>query len=504
VALVLQTAVATLLTLVQVKLLSDFLSREVFGLFASLRGFSLLLSMLAANGLPQLLVRFIPAHESMHARARALRLSVGCLIGAALALVVLGAIAHLLRQWTFAFVDPSLLTGDLVFWFYATTLGVTAKLILYGGFNGTRRLATQVVLEVLSLAAILVWIAAAGHGLSLALLFRILGVVNLATVAVGTPIYFFLLVRSTTGASSREGRAAANGKSTGGIGYGSYLTWAAGLSVVALAFTDVDRYLLAQVLTLEVLALFHIGARIGRLANRLLGVSNLAFQPEVTRLDSEGRGPGIEHQTRIFLKFNSMLAVAMTCFIALFAIELIVLIASDEYVGAAPLLYLLVAGLPLTTMTAPVTSVMKARDQVRGALFTDLVWMVMYVGLMMVLGARYGLIGVGVANLCACAAQLVAALAISKLSIGYGSVVTIMVKLATAAVISYWPAAVVGALAIGGSGATHLGLKALLFLLGCFLFQKVLRSLKILSSEERTALKNILETKNAGFLARFV
>ena len=63
VALIVQTVVATVVTLVQVKILSNSLSKDTFGLFVSLRGLSLLISMLAANGLPALLVRFLPAYE---------------------------------------------------------------------------------------------------------------------------------------------------------------------------------------------------------------------------------------------------------------------------------------------------------------------------------------------------------------------------------------------------------------------------------------------------------
>ena len=64
IALAFQTGMATVLTLLQVKILATHLPQAEFGLFASLRGLSLFLSLLAANGIPQLLVRFLPAHES--------------------------------------------------------------------------------------------------------------------------------------------------------------------------------------------------------------------------------------------------------------------------------------------------------------------------------------------------------------------------------------------------------------------------------------------------------
>ena len=80
VAMVFYTAVSTILTLLQVKLLAEYMPREGFGLFASLRGFSLLLAMISSNGLPALLVRFFPRHESDRNRSAAIRLCLFSLV----------------------------------------------------------------------------------------------------------------------------------------------------------------------------------------------------------------------------------------------------------------------------------------------------------------------------------------------------------------------------------------------------------------------------------------
>ena len=293
IALVVQTILATLITLAQVKILSNFLSRDDFGRFASLRGFSLLLAMLAANGLPQLLVRYIPIHESRGARGRAIMLSGVCLAAAAVLLAILGAIAYAARSSILGYLTPGDVSLELMKWFAVTTAAVTLKQILYGGLNGLRRLSAQVVVELLSLGAALVWIAVARDELTLSLLFRILGVTHGLAAMVSIPVYFWMLAQAPSHAPAGEGAA---------LGYGNYLGWATGIGFVAIAFTDVDRYLLAQVLSLELLALFHIGARIARLGHRVLGVSNLAFQPEITRISAEGREGEVEHVTRIFLE----------------------------------------------------------------------------------------------------------------------------------------------------------------------------------------------------------
>ena len=76
VSLAVSTAVSTVLTLAQMKILAAYLPLALFGLFASLRGLSLLVSILAANGFPQALVRFLPEHAARGERAVAVRASV--------------------------------------------------------------------------------------------------------------------------------------------------------------------------------------------------------------------------------------------------------------------------------------------------------------------------------------------------------------------------------------------------------------------------------------------
>jgi O-antigen/teichoic acid export membrane protein len=372
------------------------------------------------------------------------------------------------------------------------------KLVLYGGLNGLRRLAFQVLLETTSLAAVLVWFVVARDHLTLAVLFEILGVVNLVTAAVGFVPFVVYVIRAT------EGPRRAPTERTSRTGYMSYLGWAVGLSLVAIAFSDADRYLLAQVLSLELLAAFHIGARLGRLANRLLGVANLAFQPEVTRLDAEGRDGRVIQSTRIFLKFNSVFAVLMTALLVVFAREAIVIVSSEAYTTAVPLLVILALSLPLTTMTAPVTTVMKAVDQVHGALWCDLAWAACYVLLIFALAPAFGLVGVGFAQLVACAVQLVLALRLSKLPIGAIDVWSIAWKLAFAGGVAFLPAVVYGFIVENGSFYTTLGIKAVLFVVGVVVFRGLVRSSNLFHGDERTTLIGMLRSRRLEMIGRLV
>jgi O-antigen/teichoic acid export membrane protein len=257
------------------------------------------------------------------------------------------------------------------------------------------------------------------------------------------------------------------------------------------------------VLSLELLAAFHIGSRLGRLANRLLGVANLAFQPEVTRLDTEGREGRVVQSTWIFLKFQSVFAMLMAAVLVVFAREMIVLVSSPAYTKAVPLLVLFALSLPLTTMTAPITTVMKAVDQVRGALWCDLAWAACYVALILTLGPPLGLIGVGVAQLAACAIQLVFAMRLSRMPIGGIRLWRLAAKLVLIGGIAFAPA-VVCEMIVDSTALTMLGVKMVLFAAGVVAFRYLVIAVKVFGDHERRSLDAMLESRRLQAVGRLI
>lgn len=499
-ALAASTVVSTVMTLVQVKILAAYLLPETFGSFAALRGFSLLISMLAANGLPQLLVRFLPVHESRRQLSLSLALSGACFFLALFLLTVFVFVVEANRPLFFEFLSASEpigtgRSGSLFLWFYATTMGVTLKLVLYGGFNGLRRLSVQTILELASLIIQVAWIYLWREQLSLARLFMILGVTSLAASVVGLPWYFARLYRDVVPDGAKADNDGAR------VGYGGYWLGATGMSLVALAFTDVDRYVLSKVVALEVLSQFHIGARILRLTNRFLSVPVLAFQPEISRLDAERRSELVYSTTTVFFKFNTAVASAAAIVVAALAPELVRLVSNDRYDAAAPFLQLVAISVPLTAMTAPLTAVMKALDQVRAALYCDLTWAVAYIALSLQLGKWYGLTGVGTAQVVACLVQLLMALWLGRVKPGVGEVLPVAAKSLFAGVVAFCPIVLAGWLL--PDPALALFAKAVLAIAGVVLFRIVLvKALRLFDPEERGALVSLMERAGLGALAR--
>jgi len=494
-ALGVAAVLTTILTLAQVKILAGFLSKGAFGLFASLRGLSLLFSMVAANGLPQLLTRFLPSLQVEGRKASMLQISLVSIAVASGLLVLCVAFVHLFRASVFADVDPNVGGGAFMFWFYATTVGVALKLVIYGGFGGLRRMDAQVILETVSMAIQIVWLFIIRDELSVSAAFRVFGVVSVATVIVGLPWFLVLSTRDATGVV--EPRPAIPSERAV---YLKYWVGATGLSIVAMAFTDVDRYILSQVIAFEVLGLFHVASRIAHIAKRFLGLPALAFQPEVTRLDAEGRDADVRLSTRVFVKFNIVVSVLTAGLVIVYAPEIIRVVASSEYLDAFWLVVLFALSVPLSAMTAPLTTLMKARDEVVAAFWCDLVWALSYVIALVALTSSIGIIGAGVAMFVACVAQLVTAVGLSRLprservsaSALLQTVVAVALALAPIAVVSqYW------ALSPGANFAVKVGLA----LPALLLFRWLMSLRSVFSTDERSRLVAVLSQRGLKPLA---
>jgi O-antigen/teichoic acid export membrane protein len=486
-SLAVSTVLSTVLTLAQMKILAASLPMAVFGLFASLRGLSLLLSILAANGFPQALVRFLPEHAARGERRVAVRASVIAVAAtlAACTLMLSGVIA--LRARFLAEVPPAQMGASLLLWFSVTTLAVALKLVLYGGFNGLRRFGSQTVLETLTLAAQALWMWLGRDALDLGRLFEIVGVTSAVSALIAIPWFALRLANDV-----RRGQTAP----PAGGSYARYWVGAVGLSVVALAFTDVDRWVLSHVLALEVLSLFHVASRIVRLANRFIAVPVLTLQPEITRIRAEGR-EDVGVVTSAFFKASVMMGVFAAAAIAAYAGPLIELASGRAFLGARTTLLLLAAAIPLTAMTAPLTAVMKALDGVRAAFYCDLAWACVYITLMVALASSLGLEGTGWAAIGASLVQLVVAMRLASVRPAVSVAVATLLRAVACGVIAFIP---VWLLERSGAGA---GSRAALAPVAAVIFVLVARRLRLLEDEERRRVRSILATRGMGALVNW-
>ena len=481
------TVVSTMLTLAQMKILAAALPLAIFGLFASLRGLSLLVSILAANGFPQALVRFLPEHAARGQRGVAVRASVIAVVATVAACAVMLLVVMALPSTFLSDVPAGTMSKSLLLWFAVTTVAVALKLVLYGGFNGLRRFGSQTVLETLTLAAQAAWMWIDRDSLDLVRLFEIVGITSAVSAVIAIP-WFALRLASDVGSGETQPATTS---------YGHYWAGAVGLSVVAVAFTDVDRWVLSHVLALEALSLFHVASRIQRLANRFIAVPVLTLQPEITRIHALGRNDEVGLVTRAFFKTSVMMGGFAFAGIAACAIPLIELASGPEFIGAHRTLVLLALSIPLTSMSAPLTAVMKALDGVRAALYCDLAWACVYVGLMLALASSLGLEGAGWAALAAAAVQVVVAMRLARVRPAAMDAIATLIRSVGCGWLAFAPVAI-----LRHGSPVVLAIYALLVAPVAFVY--IARGFRILQPDERMRMRGILAQRGLGPMANWL
>lgn len=402
-------------TLIQLVILSRYLGGDDFGLFVTLRGFSLLLATVILLGLPQVLVRFLPTFEARNDPANTLRVfSVSAVVVAALGVALYFASASWMRLMP-AGLRGLVIEPGLVAFLALSSVTLALKMLLFGGFNGLREMRMQMLLELVFLALFTAYMIVERKRLSVETLFAAMFAINLAVFAAGVPVF----VRQARRLAHNEGAACE------GIVVPNLFTYWGGsvcLSIVALAFTDVDRFVMSSVLPMAAISLFHVASRVDVLLKRFLGLPIIAAQPEITRIYEEGRWADIAGRIGLFTK--GMVAAALFC-TALFAVigrDVIVVLAGPTYADSYRILLILLPTVPLAAVAAPLLATMRSLHFMKWAVLCDFLWMAIYFGTFFIFVSAIGVEGMAVAQLLASLVQMTAAIVLARREGFFGGV----------------------------------------------------------------------------------
>lgn len=400
-------AASAAITLVQLAVLSRYLSGDSFGLFVTLRGFSLLLGTAILVGLPQVLVRFLPTHEARNEAGR----SIGMFFLSAAVVTLLGcalcASSGLWERLLPSGVSTLIGSHRLIIWLALSSVTLALKMLLYGGFSGLREMRMQMLIEVTSLAIFTAFMIVERVRLDVEMLFAAMFVINLAAFVAGIPVFV------------RQARRHAGAGSTGGTGvvtpnFFSYWTGAVCLSVVALAFTDFDRFVMSSVLPMAAISLFHVASRVDALLKRFLGLPILAAQPEITRVYEEGRWTDIAGRIGLFTKGMVAAALFSTALFAVIGRDAIVVLSGHAYADSYRILLILLPTVPLAAISAPLMATMRSLHYMKWAVLCDFLWMAVYFGSFFLLVSTLGVEGMAIAQVLASLVQVSAAVLLAR------------------------------------------------------------------------------------------
>ena len=469
-ALAVAGAAGMVFTLIQLGILSREMEPDLFGLFVVLRGFSLLLSTAVLAGLPQVLVRYFPSFQRRDERKKAIVM----FSAFSAAVLLLGAAMHAASPlWSRLIPEASrgMAGGPVLAWVSLASIALALKLLLYGAFNGRREMHLQMIFEVCYLALMTLLIFAARRDLDLVVLFKMIFFLNAAVFAAGFPVLI---------ASVRRNPAHPPETARGDIvtpSFASYTAYSLLLSFVALAFTDFDRFVMAAVLPFQAISLFHVASRINGLIKRFLGFPVIALQPEVTRIYEEGRWEELAGRMVIFTKVTFIGAVYFSAVAAIAGREVILLVSGRAFLDAYGVFLVLLPGVPMAALIAPLLSAMKGLHFMKWAVFCDFIWMAVYFGTFFFFVGLWGVLGMAAAQLLASTFQTAAAVVLAKRGGFYGGA-----GARTGRVLAVFTAVA----AAGTAAAIYWGLAAVAILVAAspFLLRAVLVGLRVFDEEE--------------------
>lgn len=417
VSLTVSGAAGLIFTVIQLGVLSRSLPGDSFGLFVALRGFSLLLSTVILVGLPQVLIRYLPSYQSRGKRMRALLLFVISIF----AVLALGCVLYAGHGWWRGWIPEglhSLLAGTVTVWMLLASVTLALKLILYGGFSGLREMRMQMFLEPLYLCALTIYIVINRTGLSVLRLFQIIFLLNGIVFCIGVPILVVLL-RRLIGEQEPDLHEQ--------IVLPSFVPYWGGaimLSFVALAFTDVDRFVMSSVLPVSAISIFHVASRINGLLKRFLGMPVIAAQPEITRVYEQGRGTELAGKLGLFTKGLFAASILAAGLVAVIGKDAISVLSGSAYSEAYRILLVLLPTVPVAAIVAPLLITMRSLHFMHWAVLCDFVWMAGYFGTFSLFVSWWGVIGMGVAQIAATVIQMIVAIAIARREGFYGGLGT--------------------------------------------------------------------------------
>lgn len=408
ISLAVSGAAGILFTAVQLSFLSRFLEEGLFGLFVALRGFSLLLSTVILAGLPQVLIRFIPSYQSRGKKWKAVIL----FLGSTCVVLVLGCMLYfgsdIWKGWMPESVRSLSLDGGIIHWVTLASVALAMKLLLFGGFSGLREMRMQMFLEPVYLFFLTVYIVVNRNDLGVERLFRLIFFLNLAIFLVGLPIFIRFLQRLIRDCESPKPE---------GIVLPTFFPYWGGsiaLSFVALAFTDVDRFVMSSVLPVSAISIFHVASRIHFILKRFLGIPVIAAQPEITRVYEEGRIDELTGVIALFTKVVFVASLLVTGLAIVIGNDVISVLSGSEYGYAYIVLLFLLPTIPISAIVAPLVITMRSLHYIRWAVLCDFVWMAVYFGSFFLFVSIWGVVGMAVAQIIATAVQLITAVSLAK------------------------------------------------------------------------------------------
>jgi O-antigen/teichoic acid export membrane protein len=362
-----------LLGLAQIKLLTGSLSPGDVGLFFAAAGVALILGSLYMFGFPMVFPRYLPRFEAEGRKDRAdALLGLNLLtfaIPTALTLLVVRPVAARFSDSPVVEALPAALLSHA---------GLFLVAIIAAYFAGLRRMHLTAVYNVLPLAIHVGLLYAFRDRMTVTLAFHLLALSSLPALAAS--IFAIRPRFRVDRALLAEIRP--------------FWGFAVLTSVLSPFVLYVDRVVIAGTLPLEVLGLYMIARKIENAVSKALTIPLYTMAPE---LSFEWDSSGATASVALFRRFRRLylaLGVLLCVPAALFGKPIIVLLSSDAYTAAYPILLVLLLSVVAGCVYAPYALFARSVGRMDLYFYADLTWVLSYAAACALLVGRAGALGV--------------------------------------------------------------------------------------------------------------
>jgi len=481
--------VTTLLSFVQIKLLTRYLTQDALGEYSAAFAIGALVSVLAQVGLPVVVLRFTAKYDALGAPERIRRLFQFAFSVTALLSVVILVLVHFTApailprfyQHPPAAVGVGLATG---LW-----LATALRQVVYSVFDGRRRMRIPAVLENLNLAALTIALLALRTRLDVPLVLGLSLVSGLATLACG----LVLLFRRGVCPAGDQLPPVQRAELIRDIQ--PFWRGAAVNSLIGIGFGYADKLLVSLFLSFQMVSLFYVAERVTFLLKRLLAVPLQVTAPEMTHRWEGGRREELLRDVGFMLKVQFALGWLVTAMVFVAAEAAVLLLSSPAFLPAAGLLRILTLSVMLMAFYAPITTLFRAIERIDLALLSDVLWLGLYVALGIALMPRYALKGIVLAQVTASAVTALWNVIAARRSARIAWDVPGMVRVALSGLLATIPGYLV-ARALGRAGYPYFGL-GIALLVGLVFLLLVVRTGAI-SAADRTRLRTLAGRRPAA------
>ncbi len=367
--------VTAIFAFLQVKILTNFLDQDAVGLWSAVLAVGALLGTLSELGLPQVLVRYGAKFDAEGRLARLSALFAFSLRVFFVAALVMVGVLLLAGPYAARILGTSVVDRWLLILGYLAMASGSLRAVNNAVFRGLRRMVAMAVLEILFSTLVTVGYFLLRHRLTVDLALWVFLGASLLVAGAGGILLTALLARlrrettapAETGGVFREVRGFWEGVAVSGI--------------LLIAIEQLDKPLLAMLVSLSALAVFHVAARLQLFARRLLYVPFQVMFPEITHKWESPRRDELRGDMELFMKLELGLGLMLMVFLAVFARPLLLLVSTPEFLSGAPVIWIFTAVLPLLCLNQPLVLFLRAVGAIWYAVLSDALWLAIYLGL---------------------------------------------------------------------------------------------------------------------------